>query len=196
VSIEDVAGTVATLISEGKVRYFGLSEAGAKTIRRAHAVHPVSALQNEYSLWTREPETEILPLCRELGIGLVAYSPLGRGFLAGAAPNITAKDYRNTQPRWQGEALRSNLGLVKALSSLANERGCTSAQLALAWLLHQGGDIVPIPGTTKISRLEENLAATDILLTPEEIASIEAAMPEAAVQGTRYDALGQAMLGL
>jgi aryl-alcohol dehydrogenase-like predicted oxidoreductase len=196
VPIEEVAGAVGALVRAGKVRYFGLSEAGAKTIRRAHAVHPVSAVQTEYSLWSRDPEREILPLCRELGIGFVPYSPLGRGFLAGAAIALSADDFRRTQPRWQGEALQKNLGLVETLTRLAQQRGHTPAQLALAWLLHQGPDIVPIPGTSRISRLEENLTATELRLTPDDIAAIEAAVPAAAVQGERNDAIGRSMIGL
>ncbi len=185
VPMEDVAGTIADLVRAGKVRYFGLSEAGVDDIRRAHATHPVTALQSEYSLWTRDPEKHVLPLCRELGIGFVPYSPLGRGFLAGAANTIAETDFRWNMPRWKGEALSRNLGLVETLSALAQERGHTSAQIALAWLLHQGDDIVPIPGTSNLQRLEENLAAAAIRLSPEELAAIEAAIPEAAVAGER-----------
>ncbi|TAK99572.1 MAG: aldo/keto reductase [Rhodospirillaceae bacterium] len=194
VPIEDVAGAVGDLVRQGKVRYFGLSEAGAETIRRAHKVHPVSALQSEYSLWTRDVEHKVLPTCRELGVGLVAYSPLGRGFLAGAATALAENDRRKFMPRWQGEALAKNLSLAEALTNLASAKGCTPAQLTLAWLLHRGGDIVPIPGTTKIHRLEENLAAAAIRLSPDELTAIEDAMPIAAVQGDRTDAAGRAML--
>ncbi len=198
VPIEDVAGTVGELVKAGKVRYFGLSEAGVETIRRAHAVHPVSALQSEYSLWSRDPERGALPVCRELGIGFVPYSPLGRGFLAGGygAGEPAGTDFRRFQPRFQGEALAKNLGLVEDLTALAGRKGRTHAQLALAWLLAQGDDIVPIPGTTKAARLEENVAAAEVALTPEDIAAIEAAVPETAVEGARYDEFGLAMVGL
>jgi aryl-alcohol dehydrogenase-like predicted oxidoreductase len=195
VPIEDVAGTVADLIREGKVRYFGLSEAGPDTIRRAHAVQPVSALQSEYSLWSRGPERDVLPICRELGIGFVAYSPLGRGFLAGP-PKLADNDFRKGIPRWQGDAYARNLTLVETLEKLAAERRATAAQLCLAWLLHKGEDIVPIPGTTKTNRLEENAAAADIRLSDDDIAQIEAAVPESAVEGDRYDEMGLAMVGL
>jgi aryl-alcohol dehydrogenase-like predicted oxidoreductase len=194
VPIEDVAGTVGDLVRQGKVRWFGLSEAGAETIRRAHKVHPVSALQTEYSIWSREVEREILPACRELGVGFVAYSPLGRGFLAGAGRDLAQNDFRRATPRFKAEALATNLGLFDALLEIARAKACTPAQLALAWVLHQSRDIVPIPGTTKIARMEENIAATRIRLTAPELAAIEAAMPEAAVQGGRYDAAGAALL--
>ena len=194
VPIEDVAGTVAELAVEGKVRFFGLSEAGPETIRRAHRVYPVSALQSEYSLWTRDPEAEVLPLCRELGIGFVAYSPLGRGFLAGAAKDLAQNDFRRSLPRWQGEALEQNLGLFETLSALAQEKSCTPAQLVLAWLLHKGEDVVPIPGTTKVYRLEENVAAVDIRLSAVDVAAIERAVPVGEVKGARYDAAGSALL--
>lgn len=193
VPIEEVAGAVGQLVSEGKVRYFGLSEAGVETIRRAHRVHPVSALQSEYSLWTRGPEKSVLPVCRELGIGFVPYSPLGRGFLAGGATDISDNDFRKTLPRWQTDALTKNLTLVETLKNLARIQGRTPGQFALAWLLHQGNDIVPIPGTTKIHRLEENLAAAQVHLTAADIAAIEHAIPESAVQGKRYDDSGLAM---
>lgn len=194
VPIEDVAGAVAELVQTGKVRYFGLSEAGPQTIARAHRVYPVSALQSEYSLWSRDPEREVLPLCRKLGIGFVAYSPLGRGLLAGASAKLEENDFRRGLPRFKGVALESNLTLVQILVDLAGDKGCTPAQLALAWLLHKGDDIIPIPGTTNVSRLEQNLAATDLALSAEEMAAIEAAMPESAVQGARYDEVGMAML--
>jgi len=198
VPIEEVAGAVRDLIAEGKVKHFGLSEAGAETIRRAHAVQPVAALQSEYSLWTRDPEAQILPVLRELGIGLVPYSPLGRGFLTGALTSdagLAADDFRRGLPRFQGEAMTANLSLVETLKALAAERGATPAQLALAWLLHQGPDIAPIPGTTKISRLEENLGAVDLVLSADDLARISAAVPETAVEGARYSEAGLAMVG-
>jgi len=197
VPIEDVAGTVGELVKAGKVKYFGLSEAGPDTIRRAHKVHPVSAVQSEYSLWTRDPEKAVLPTLRELGIGFVPYSPLGRGFLAGALKGQPAdNDFRRFMPRFQGEALQKNLSLVETLTRLAGEKGRTPAQLALAWLLHQGDAIAPIPGTTKVSRLEENVAAADIKLSAEDLKAIEAAVPETEVEGARYDARGLSMVNL
>ena len=197
VPIEDVAGAVKDLIAEGKVNHFGLSEAGAATIRKAHAVQPVAALQSEYSLWFRELEAEILPTLRELGIGLVPYSPLGRGFLTGAvkAETLGEGDFRKGLPRFQGEALTKNLSLVDALTAIAGEKGITPAQLALAWILRQGDDIAPIPGTTKIGRLEENLGAVDVTLTAEDLSRIAAAVPETAVEGERYTKAGLAMVG-
>ena len=196
VPIEDVAGAVKDLIAEGKVKHFGLSEAGAATIRKAHAVQPVAALQSEYSLWFRELEAEILPTLRELGIGLVPYSPLGRGFLTGTLKSDLAdNDFRRGLPRFQGEALTKNLGLVEALTVIAGEKGITPAQLALSWILHQGEAIAPIPGTTKISRLEENVGAVDVVLSAEDLARIAAAVPETAVEGERYTAAGLAMVG-
>ena len=194
VPIEDVAGAVGELVREGKVRFFGLSEAGAETIRRAHAAHPVSAVQTEYSLWSRDAEATVLPMCRALGIGFVPYSPLGRGFLAGAAATLGEGDYRRTQPRWQGAALAKNLGLVETLTRLAADKGHTPAQLALAWLLNKADDLVPIPGTTKVHRIEENAAAAAIALSATDIAAIEAAVPEHAVAGERYDSAGAALL--
>jgi aryl-alcohol dehydrogenase-like predicted oxidoreductase len=188
---------VGELVKAGKVRYFGLSEASPDSIRRAHKVFPVSALQSEYSLWSRGVEREILPVCRELGIGFVPYSPLGRGFLTGTINDpdkLAANDFRRSQPRMQGEAFHKNLGLVETLSALAREKGRTAAQLALAWLLHQGEDIAPIPGTTKVARLEENVASADIRLTPDDLAAIARAIPESEVAGDRYDARGMAML--
>jgi aryl-alcohol dehydrogenase-like predicted oxidoreductase len=196
VPIEDVAGAVGQLVRAGKVRYFGMSEAGVETIRRAHGVHPVSALQSEYSLWTREPEKTVLPVCNELGIGFVPYSPLGRGFLAAGAGELADNDFRKTLPRWQADAMSKNLSLFETLTKLAKEQGRTPAQLALAWLLHKGDNIVPIPGTTKIHRLEENLGAADIQLTTDTLAVIERAIPESAVHGARYDKTGLAMTGL
>ncbi len=196
VPIEDVAGTVKDLIAEGKVKHFGLSEAGAATIRKAHAVQPVAALQSEYSLWFRELEAEILPTLRELGIGLVPYSPLGRGFLTGALKSDLAdNDFRRNLPRFQGDALAKNLGLVDALTQIAGEKGITAAQLALSWILHQGEDIAPIPGTTKIARLEENIGAVDVTLSADDLARIAAAVPETAIEGDRYTAAGMAMVG-
>lgn len=196
VPIEDVAGTVKDLIAEGKVKHFGLSEAGTSTIRKAHAVQPVAALQSEYSLWFRELEAEIVPTLRELGIGLVPYSPLGRGFLTGALKSdLAADDFRRNLPRFQGEALAKNLSLVEALTQIASEKGITPAQLALAWILHQGPQIAPIPGTTKIARLEENIGAVDVALSAEDLARIAAAVPETAVEGERYTAAGLAMVG-
>jgi len=197
VPIEDVAGAVGELVKAGKVKYFGLSEASAETIRRAHAVHPVSAVQSEYSLWSRDPEKAVLPTCKELGIGFVPYSPLGRGFLAGGfkgQPNDA--DFRRFMPRFQGEALAKNLGLVETLTALAAEKGRTPAQLALAWLLSRSDHIAPIPGTTKIARLEENVAAADIALSADDLVAIEAAVPETAVEGARYDERGLAMVNL
>jgi aryl-alcohol dehydrogenase-like predicted oxidoreductase len=196
VPIEDVAGAVKDLIAEGKVKHFGLSEAGAATIRKAHAVQPVAALQSEYSLWFRELEAEILPTLRELGIGLVPYSPLGRGFLTGAMKTELAdNDFRRNLPRFQGEALVKNLSLVEALTQIAAEKGATPAQLALAWILHQGEAIAPIPGTTKTARLEENLGAVDLTLSAEDLSRIASAVPETAVEGERYTKAGLAMVG-
>lgn len=188
VPIEDVAGTVGDLIREGKVRHFGMSEADAASIRRAHAVTPVTALQSEYSLWTRDLEAEVIPTLGELGIGLVPFSPLGRGFLtASLKPDaIPAGDFRANMPRFQGEAGEHNYRLVQALEALAREKGATPGQLALAWVLHQGADFVPIPGTRKLERIEENVAAADIDLTAADLAAIEAAFPKEAVAGGRY----------
>jgi aryl-alcohol dehydrogenase-like predicted oxidoreductase len=199
VPIEDVAGAVGDLVKAGKVRFFGLSEAGADTIRRAHKVHPVSAVQSEYSLWSRDIEKAVLPACRELGIGVVPYSPLGRGFLAGAGTDLdqlAPDDFRRNMPRWQADVIGKNRSLVETLTAIARGKGRTPAQLALAWLLHQGQDIAPIPGTTKIHRLEENLGAAEIRLSADELAEIERAVPESAVEGGRYDARGMAMLDL
>jgi aryl-alcohol dehydrogenase-like predicted oxidoreductase len=198
VPIEEVAGTVGELVKAGKVRYFGMSEASAETVRRAHKVFPVSALQSEYSLWTRDPEKQVLPTLRELGIGFVPYSPLGRGFLTGALrpESLGQGDFRRFMPRFQGEAGRKNLSLVETLAQLARQKGHTPAQLALAWLLHQRPDIVPIPGTTKVSRLQENVGAAAIRLSPDDLAAIAAAVPETAVEGPRYDQTGLAMVNL
>jgi aryl-alcohol dehydrogenase-like predicted oxidoreductase len=189
VPIEDVAGTVKDLIQAGKVRYFGMSEAGTNTIRRAHAVQPVAALQSEYSLWWREPEAEILPLLESLGIGFVPFSPLGRGFLTGAIDHNTkfdANDFRNTVPRFSGEARKANQALVDVLRGMAAAKGTTTAQIALAWLLAQKPWVVPIPGTTKLHRLEENLGAARLALTPEDLQEIETAAAAITVKGARY----------
>jgi aryl-alcohol dehydrogenase-like predicted oxidoreductase len=199
VPIEDVAGAVADLVKAGKVKHFGLSEAGAETIRRAHAVHPVAAVQSEYSLWTRGPEKDVLPTLEELGIGFVPYSPLGRGFLAGtfsADTQFADDDWRKTNPRFQADALRKNAPLVDSLKAIADEKGATPAQIALAWLLAQKPWIVPIPGTTKRARLEENIKAADIALTPDDLKAIETAVASHAVEGDRYDARGMAMVNL
>jgi aryl-alcohol dehydrogenase-like predicted oxidoreductase len=187
--IEETVGAMAELVEQGKVRYLGLSEAAAETIRRAHAVHPISALQSEYSLWTRDVEDEILPAIRELGIGLVAYSPLGRGFLSGrihSVDDLEASDFRRANPRFQGENFQKNLELVERVEELAAEKGCTAAQIALAWVLAQGEDIVPIPGTTRVKNLEENVAALDFELSDEELRDLEAVFPKGAAAGDRY----------
>ncbi len=189
VPIEDVAGTVRDLIKEGKVRYFGLSEAGVATIRRAHAVQPVAALQSEYSLWWREPEKEILPALEELGIGFVPFSPLGKGFLTGKIDDKTefdSSDFRNIVPRFTPEARKANLALVELLRSIAAEKGATPAQLALAWVLAQKPWMVPIPGTTKLERLEENLGALKVELTPEDLRRIDEATSKIQIVGARY----------
>jgi aryl-alcohol dehydrogenase-like predicted oxidoreductase len=187
--IEETVGAMAALVQEGKVRYLGLSEAAPETIRRAHAVQPISALQTEYSLWTRDPEAEILPTVRELGIGFVAYSPLGRGFLTGrirSVEDLEETDFRRRGPRFQEENLRQNLALVAEVEALAAEKGVTPSQLALAWVLSRGDDIVPIPGTKRRTYLEENAAAAEIELTPEEIERLEQAFPVGATAGDRY----------
>ncbi len=189
VPVEDVAGTVKDLIGEGKVKFFGMSEAGADSIRRAHAVQPVAALQSEYSLWWREPEKEILPLLEELGIGFVPFSPLGKGFLTGAIDDMTAfdaTDFRNTVPRFAAEARQANRALVDVLCGIATRLGATPAQLALGWLLARKPWIVPIPGTTKLHRLEENFGAARLELSPGVLAEIEAAVAAIPVQGDRY----------
>jgi aryl-alcohol dehydrogenase-like predicted oxidoreductase len=191
VPIEDVAGVVKDLIAEGKVRFFGLSEAGVQTIRRAHAVQPVAALQSEYSMWWREPEQEILPALEELGIGLVPFSPLGRGFLTGTIDENTkfdSRDFRNKVPRFAEDARRANQALLEVLRGLADGKGATMAQVALAWLLAQKPWIVPIPGTTKLHRLEENLGALDVVLSAGELEQIAAALSRIEVQGERYPA--------
>jgi aryl-alcohol dehydrogenase-like predicted oxidoreductase len=189
VPIEDVAGAVKDLIAQGKVRHFGLSEAGAPTIRRAHAVQPVAAIQSEYSLWWRDPEAQVLPTCDELGIGFVPYSPLGRGFLTGKIDETTTfggNDNRGTLPRFTPEARKANRPVVDLLEEIGRERGATPAQIALAWLLAQRPWIVPIPGTTKLHRLEENIGATDIELTAGDLLHIEDAVSKITVQGDRY----------
>jgi len=191
VPIEDVAGTVKVLIAEGKVKYFGMSEAGAQTIRRAHAVQPVAALQSEYSLWWREPETEILPTLEELGIGFVPFSPLGKGFLTGAINDSTtfdSTDFRNVVPRFTAENRKANQSIVDVLGAIAAQKGVTKAQIALAWLLAQKPWIVPIPGTTKLHRLEENLGAAALELTADDLHNIENAVSGVEVQGERYPA--------
>lgn len=187
--IEETVGAMAELVRQGKVRFLGLSEAGAQTIRRAQSVHPVAALQTEYSLWTRDPEGEILTTCRELGIGFIAYSPLGRGFLTGqvrSLDDLAQDDYRRFLPWFQGENFQRNLDLVERIEQIAARKGCKSSQLALAWVLAQGEDIIPIPGTKRRSYLEENIAALDIVLTIEDLASIEEVAPHGAVAGQRY----------
>jgi aryl-alcohol dehydrogenase-like predicted oxidoreductase len=194
VPIEEVAGTVHDLIAEGKVRHFGLSEAGADTIRRAHAVQPVTALQSEYSLWWREPETDILPVLDELGIGLVPFAPLGKGFLTGKIdPNATfgETDFRRKVPRFSPEALMANQTLVQLIGSIASAKGVTPAQIALGWLLAQKPWIVPIPGTTKLHRLEENLSATEVALSSDDLSRIEQALAGIEVHGDRYPASHQ-----
>ena len=193
--IEETVGALAELVSEGKVRHIGLSEASPETIRRAHAVHPVAAVQTEYSLWSRDVEAEILPTLRELGIGLVAYSPLGRGFLSGrftSTDELDENDFRRHQPRFTGENIELNRRLVDKLGEIAREHECTTGQLALAWVLAQGDDIVPIPGTKRRAYLEENLGAADVVLTSDDLARLDAELPAAA--GERYDASGMTTL--
>ncbi|MGK5728375.1 aldo/keto reductase [Streptomyces sp. URMC 124] len=191
VPIEETVGAMAELVQAGKVRHLGLSEAGAQTIRRAHAVHPISALQSEWSLWTRDLEAEIAPVCRELGIGLVPFSPLGRGFLTGrydSVEGLAEGDVRRSQPRFADGNLERNLAIVAKLNELAEAKGVTAGQLALAWVQHRGDDVVPIPGTRRQRYLEENLAAVAVELSPEDLAAIEAAAPAGQIAGTRYDA--------
>ncbi|PDT08088.1 aldo/keto reductase [Rhizobium sp. M1] len=199
VLIEETVGVMAELVREGKVRALGLSEAGSATIRRAHAVHPIAALQSEYSLWTRDPEEDVLATCRELGIGFVPYSPLGRGFLTGAirkADDLAADDFRRQVPRFQAENFDANVALVAALEELAAEKGVTAAQLALAWVLSQGDDIVPIPGARKLHHLEQNAAAADITLSAAELQRLGEAIPAAQVAGKRYSDASLAMTNL
>jgi aryl-alcohol dehydrogenase-like predicted oxidoreductase len=199
VPIEDVAGTVKDLIQQGKVKHFGLSEAGAKTIRRAHAVQPVTALQSEYSLWTRSPEKEVIPTLEELGIGLVPYSPLGKGFLTGKMNEKTtfdSTDFRSTLPRFTPAALKTNQALIELLGSIAERKNATPAQIALAWLLAQKPWIVPIPGTTKLNRLEENIGAAAVELTADDLRDIDCAASKIKVEGARYPERLEQMTGL
>jgi aryl-alcohol dehydrogenase-like predicted oxidoreductase len=189
VPIEETVGAMSQLVAHGKVRYLGLSEAAPATLRRAHKVHPISALQTEYSLWSRDPEDEILPTIRELGIGFVPYSPLGRGFLAGRfrkLEDLAADDWRRESPRFQGENFAKNLAVLQQINAIAKEKGCSPSQLALAWLLAQGNDIVPIPGTTNEARLEENLEAARVTLDKRELQRIEAVSPRGVAVGARY----------
>jgi aryl-alcohol dehydrogenase-like predicted oxidoreductase len=198
VAIEDVAGAVKELIEAGKVKHFGLSEAGAQTIRRAHAVQPVTALQSEYSLWWRKPEAEIIPTLAELGIGLVPYSPLGKGFLTGAIEQTTtfdSSDFRSTLPRFTPDALKANQALINLLDRIAEQKQATPAQIALAWLLAQKPWIVPIPGTTKLNRLDENIGAVSVELTPEDLRDIDDAASKITVQGARYPEKLEQMTG-
>jgi aryl-alcohol dehydrogenase-like predicted oxidoreductase len=193
--IEDTVGAMAELVRAGKVRHLGLSEAAPKTIRRAHAVHPIAALQTEYSLWSRDPEDQILGTVRELGIGFVPYSPLGRGFLTGQIKRIddlAADDWRRTSPRFQGENFQRNLDLVREIEAMAREKRCAPSQLALAWVLAQGDDIVPIPGTKHRTYLEENVGALDVQLTRDDLARIDRIIPKGAAAGTRYAPAGMA----
>lgn len=187
--IEETVGAMARLVQEGKIRFLGLSEASPATIRRAHAVHPIAALQTEYSLWTRDPEDEVLPTTRELGIAFVAYSPLGRGFLTGQIKkfeDLAADDYRRFSPRFQGENFQKNLDLVARVEQIAKEKGCTPGQLALAWLLAQNHDILPIPGTKRRKYLEENVAALNVKLAPDDLRRLEEVAPKGAAAGQRY----------
>lgn len=189
VPVEETVGAMAELVGEGKVRFLGLSEVAPSTLRRAHRVHPISAVQSEYSLWSRDPEDGVLAACRELGVGFVAYSPLGRGFLTGQIrrfEDLAPDDFRRNQPRFQGENFERNLELVRAVQMLAAERGCTPAQLALAWVLAQGEDLVPIPGTKRVKYLEENLGALQVSLAPGDLARLEAVLPKGGAAGDRY----------
>ncbi|WP_453978052.1 aldo/keto reductase [Brevundimonas sp. Marseille-Q4549] len=195
--IEETVGAMAELVKEGKVRFLGLSEAAPETLRRAQATHPITALQTEYSLWSRDPEDGLLDVVRELGIGFVPYSPLGRGFLSGEIKSIddlAPDDFRRTNPRFAGDNFQKNLDLVGAVGAIAADKGVTGAQLALAWVLAQGDDLVPIPGTRRISTLEQNVAAADIVLTPEDLARIEAVFPRGAAAGERYAPGGMSSL--
>ena len=195
--IEETLTAMAELVREGKVRFLGLSEAGAETIRRAHAVHPVTALQSEYSLWPRDPETEVLGVCRELGIGFVPFSPLGRGFLTGKIKkpeDLPEGDYRRTTPRFQGDNFQRNLDLVESVGEIADEKKCTLAQLALAWVLARGNDIVPIPGTKRRKYLQENIGALDVDLTSADLARIDEVAPKEAFAGSRYPERAMAMV--
>jgi aryl-alcohol dehydrogenase-like predicted oxidoreductase len=193
--IEETVGAMAQLVQQGKVRFLGLSEASSETVRRAYAVHPIAALQTEYSLWSRDPENALLPTCRELGIGFVPYSPLGRGFLTGqikSAEDLAPDDFRRNSPRFQGANFEKNLELIAKIGQIAQEKGVKPSQLALAWVLAQGTDIVPIPGTKRRTYLEENVAALEISLTPNDLARIDAAAPAGAAAGERYPAAGMA----
>ncbi len=195
--IEETVGAMAELVKEGKVRFLGLSEAAPATLRRAHAEHPITALQTEYSLWSRDPEDELLGVVRELGIGFVPYSPLGRGFLSGEIKSIddlAPDDFRRTNPRFAGDNFQKNLDLVAAVGAIAADKGVTAAQLALAWVLAQGEDLVPIPGARRITTLEQNAAAADIVLTPDDLARIEAVFPRGAAAGERYAPGGMSSL--
>lgn len=195
--IEETVGAMAELVKEGKVRFLGLSEAAPATLRRAHAEHPITALQTEYSLWSRDPEDELLGVVRELGIGFVPYSPLGRGFLSGdikSIDDLAPDDFRRTNPRFAGDNFQKNLDLVDAVGAIAADKGVTAAQLALAWVLAQGDDLVPIPGTRRIATLEQNAAAADIVLTPDDLARIEAVFPRGAAAGERYAPGGMSSL--
>lgn len=197
VPIEDTVGAMAALVAQGKVRHLGLSEASAATVRRAHAVHPIAAVQTEYSLWSRDVEAEVLPTLRELGIGLVAYSPLGRGFLSGtirSLDDLAPDDWRRTNPRFQGDNLTRNLALVDRVKELAEQRGATVAQIALAWVISRGVDVVPIPGTTRPERIDENVSALDIELTPQELTALDDMAPRGVAAGDRYPGPMMALL--
>jgi len=195
--IEDTVGAMERLVEQGKVRHLGLSEAAIDTLRRAHAVHPIAALQTEYSLWSRDPEDGLLDACRELGIGFVAYSPLGRGFLAGrfkSFEDLAPDDWRRSSPRFQGENFQKNLDLVERIKEMAAEKGCTAAQLALAWVLAQGDDIVPIPGTKRRQYIQENVGALEVEITPEDLERLEEIAPKGVAAGARYAEAGMAMV--
>lgn len=199
VPIEDTVGAMARLVEQGKVRYLGLSEAGMQTIRRAHVTHPIAALQTEFSLWTRDPEDQILGVCRELGIGFVAYSPLGRGFLTGQFKkfeDLAPDDFRRNSPRFQGENFQKNLELVEHIKAIAAEKRCTPAQLALAWVLARGQDIVPIPGTKRRTYLDDNLGALEVLLTAPDLARIDEFAPHGVTAGARYPEVAMKRVGI
>jgi aryl-alcohol dehydrogenase-like predicted oxidoreductase len=199
VPIEETVGAMARLVEQGKVRHLGLSEAAPATIRRAHQTHPISALQTEYSLWSRDPEDEIIPTCRELGISFVAYSPLGRGFLTGqikTLDDLAPDDWRRNMPRFVGDNFQKNLDLVRHVQELAAAKGCTPSQIALAWVLAQGEDLLPIPGTTRQAHLEENLAALEIRFTPDDLARINEIAPQGVAAGERYTEGGMKVVNL